>query len=640
MAQAYEELQAHLSTLRNEASTPVNERLVETCCQVLPLYLQQPESVSLVKELSAVVPTIQADPTLLNKLLIALLKPYSFSDILTLSENVDFVSGLNVQAVPYNRLLLAILRKATLNPSDAATVAGRPEIISSLITLWLSSPEPGIAQEAGEVLHGLLKIDHQSSRDTTGSPPGLVWKRVFQDKDVYSLLFSLCVADTSKSSHELSRKQRTLAQARLLEVLPNIAALDWDTVTRSHNKDVEQRYFSTADSSASLLSFAVLNMVDTKDDVIMYRCLFEFFVDLIQTVNQAGFDSTQDTSLSLDYLIQHGIHNKVVSLYIDPDERRHGILEVPFLYPSAAKYVATYASVYQKHFLGSPARSKVVRRLEQAIDLSPSRWAHQESPRHDLHVLASLPRVALLPGADSASQAVGSVIRLLPSKQTNPDALNTLATIFQGPNKVESLTYPDESPMTSSIDERGVVEAQAARVLYFLYVTRYNPRLFADLVAHADSVSLTDTALAAINVVSSIITSTWAPLSEATLPGMIKESDFVRQLPNPTPATPASGVQSILAPPSLEHTLPWILKPARSFANLVGGRGDVESVAYKVAVAKHETLKAMYSRLKSATEDEPEQAYKDILETLRRSIARGPFSQEGEVGGRIATMEL
>ncbi|KAG8626802.1 hypothetical protein KVT40_005747 [Elsinoe batatas] len=640
MAQVYKELQDHLSALRNETTTPVNERLVETCCQVLPLHLSQNESMSLVKELSAVVPTIQADPALLNKLLIALLEPYSFSDILTLSENVDFVSGLHVQAVPYNRLLLAILRKATLNPSDAATVAGRPEIISSLITLWLSTPDPGIAQEAGEVLYGLLKIDHQSSRDTTGSPPGLVWKRVFQDKDVYSLLFSLCVADASKSNHELSRNQRTLAQARLLEVLPNIAVLDWDTVTRSHNKDVERKYLSRTDASTSLMSFAVLAMVDTQDDVLISKCLFEFFVDLIQTVNQAGLDSSQGTSLSLDYLIQHGVHDKVVSLYVDPNERKHGMLEVQFLYSSAAKYVATYASVYQKHFLASPTRSDVVRRLEQAIDLSPSRWAHQESPRHDLHVLASLPRVALLPGGDSASQAVGSVIRLLPSKQTNPDALNTLATICQGPNKVESLTYPEESPMTSSIDERGVAEAQAARVLYFLYVTRYNPHLFADLVAHADSISLTDTALAAINVISSIITSTWAPLSEAALPGMIKESDFVRQLPDPTPATPASGVQSILAPPSLEHTLPWILKPARSFANLVGGRGDVESVAYKVAVAKHETLKAMYSRLKSVTEDEPEQAYKDILETLRRSITRGPFSQEGEVGGRIATMEL
>ncbi|KAF4547109.1 Hypothetical protein D9617_59g026480 [Elsinoe fawcettii] len=640
MAQFRQDLQDHIHSLQTDPSTPINERLIETCCQALPLQLSQADSVTFIKDLSAVVPTIQNDPTSLNKLLIALLEPYSFSDILGLSENVDFVSGLHVQAVPYNRLLLAILQKATRRPSEAATVAGRPEIVSSLVTLWLSTPDPGIAQEAGEVFYGLLKVDHQASQDGAGSP-GLFWKRVFQDKDVYSLFFSLCVADPSKSDHELTRNQRTLAQSRLLEVLPNLAALDWQTMTNSHSKEIEGKYFTgTKIPQSSLFTFATLQMVDTEDDVLMYKCLFEFFADLIRTVNEEGRSSQKGASLALEFLIENGIHDKVLNLYVDPDERKQGMLEVQFLYSSAARYVATYVSTYPSHFLGSDVRPKVIRRLEQAIDLSPSRWAHQESPRHDLHVLASLPRIALLPGLDSASQAVGSIIRLLPSKQTNPDALNTLATIFQGPSKVDSLTFPEESPMTSSIDERGLAEAQAARALYFLYVSRYNPQLFADLVAHADSIALKDTALAAINVVSAIILSTWAPLSEAALPGMIKESEFIRQLPDPTPATPSSGVQAILAPPSLEHTLPWLLKPARSFANLVGGRGDTESVAYKVAVAKHDTLRGMYNRLKSVTENETDQGYQDILETLRRSIARGPFSQEGEVGGRIATMEL
>ncbi|TKX25678.1 hypothetical protein C1H76_2328 [Elsinoe australis] len=644
MANLNQELQDHFKSLKDDPTTSINERLIETCCQVLPQQLSQPDSVALVKGLSALVPTVQNDPTLLNKLLIALLEPYSFSDILSLSENVDFVSGLNVQAVPYNRLLLSILRKATLRSSDASTVASRPEILSSLVTLWLSTPEPGIAQEAGEVFSGLLEVDHQNVQDSTSSPPGLVWKRVFQDKDVYSLFYSICVADPRQSTHDISRNQRTLAQSRLLEVLPNICALDWQTVSRSHFKDVEEKYVGPSPQAGTtptgLLGFATQHMVDTKDDVLMHKCLVEFFADLIATVNDTGMGTQKGSSLSLDYLLESGIHDRITDLYVDPNERKHGMLEVQFLYSSAAKYVAIYASIYQSHFMGSKIRGGVLRRLENAIDQSPSRWAHQESPRHDLHVLSSLPRVALLPDLSSAGRSIGSIIRLLPSKQTNPDALNTLATIFQGPNKVESLTYPEESPMTSSIDERGLAEAQAARALYFLYVTRYNTYLFADLVAHADSVALTDVALAAINVISSIITSTWAPLSEKALQGMITESEFIRQLPEPTPATPTSGVQAILAPPSLEHTLPWLLKPARSFANLVGGRGDTESVANKVAVAKHETLRAMYNRLKVVADNDSDQGYQDILETLRKSIARGPWSQGGDVGGRVATMEL
>ncbi|PNS15809.1 hypothetical protein CAC42_4261 [Sphaceloma murrayae] len=634
MSDLRSELGAHLEALEDDSGTTVNDRLVETCCQVLPLQLSQTESVALIQRLSTLVPTIENDPTLLNKLLIALLEPYSFSDILGLSQNVDFATGLNVQALPYNRLLLAILRKATLKSSDAATVAGRPEILLSLITLWLSTPEPGIGQEAGQILFGLLKTDCQDVQDATAQP-GLVWKRVFQDKDVYSLFFSICTSDTKLSAHEISRNQRTLAQSRLLEVLPHVCALDWQTVSRSHFPEVEGRF-----SSSSLLDFSTQHMVDTQDDVLMHKCLVEFFSELIETADTTGMGTQKGSSLSLDHLITNGIHDRLANLYIDPDERKHGILEVQFLYSSAAKYIATYASVYPNHFMASSLRTGVLRRLESALDLTPSRWAHQASPKNDLHVLASVPRVALLPDSNPAGQAIGSIIRLLPTKQTNADVLNTIATIFQGPSKVESLTYPVESPMTSSIDERGLAEAQAARALYYLYVTRYNPGIFADLVACADSIALTDLALASINVITSVITSTWAPLTDRPLPGVITESDFVRQLPDPTPATSSSGVQAILGPPSLEHTLPWLLKPARSFANLVGGRGDTESVAYKVSVAKHEALKAMYSRLKAVVEHDSDQGYQEILDTLRRTIARGPWAQGGEVGGRIATMEL
>ncbi|KAF2153302.1 hypothetical protein K461DRAFT_225108 [Myriangium duriaei CBS 260.36] len=637
------ELQAHLDLLRDGSSSQIDERLIDSCCQVLPRQLSQAESVSLITNISKLAPTLPLDPTPLNKLLITLLEPYSFSDILGLSDNIDFVTGLSVRAVPYNRLLLAILSKATLSPSDAATIAGRPEVISALITLWLTTSEPGIGHEAGEVLYGLLKVDYQSDGFSSTSGQGLVWKRVFQDKDVYSLIYSICISDPKRSQHDVSRNQRTLAQSRLLELLPKLCLLDWTALTRSHMEQVERSYASHP--SNGLLGFAAIDMVNTEDDVLMHKCLIEFFSDLIETVTTSGPDTHRDSSVSLDFLISTGVHVRLADFYVDPSESRHGVLEVQFLYSSVARYVATYASNYSDHFSKLDYNYEVLVRLQKALNLSPSQWAHQESPRHDLNVLASLPRAVLLrsitePNIGSTRLPGDSVLSRLPTKQTNSDVLNTLATIFKGPSSVESLTYPEESPMMSSIDEKGLAEAQAARALYYLYIAKYNPNIFSDLVSHADSIALTDTALAAINVIHAVINSNWAPLPPSPVRRMISEADLLSQLPNPPPATPNSGPEAIIAPPSMEHTLPYLIKPARSFANIVGGRGDVESVAYKVAIAKFDALKSLHDRLQDVAATDPEPGYEQILFTLNRSVTRGPWSHQGDAGGRVATMEL
>lgn len=639
MGDIAEELRAHLETVQNAPGTALDAHLIDTCCTVLPLQLSRNDTVALAQQLSTLVTTVQTDPSPLIRLLTLLLGQFSFSEILGLAPDIDYVRGLDVRNLPYNPLILAILRKAARSPSDAASIAARTDAVSALITLWLSTPEPGIGQEAGEVLYDLLAADTQpETAASVGPGRGLFWKRVFQDRDVCTLFYSLTTSRTHLSAHELSRNQRTLAQARLLAMIPRLCVLNWSALTRSHPEGVEAPF--TANPGRGLLGFAVTDMVDTKDDVLMHKCLIEFYSELIATVARSGPDTQRQSSLSLDFLIDAGVHARLTDFYSDPSEARHGALEVHFLYSSMAKYVATYASHYPDRFMDDERRGPIMARLEQALSISSLRWVHQEPPKYDLHLLASLPRVALLPRRDSTGRTRPSVISLLPTKQTVPDALNTLAAVFKGPSTVDSLTYPEESPMMSSIDERGLSEAQAARSLYFLYVTRYNPRLFEDLVSHADSVALTDLALASINVLSSIVNSTWAPLSDRSLRGMLTEAELLALLPNPPPAMPFSGPQALLAPPSLEHTLPYLLKPARSFANLVGGRGDSENAAYKVALAKYDVLKALHERLQAAVADEPEEGYEEILATLKRSVARGPWSHQGDVGGHVATMEL
>lgn len=639
------QLRGHLQDLESDPSQELNERLFESCALVLPQTLSTDQSGQLIQQLSQLLPRLHANPTPAIGILVPLLHPFSFSDILAIGPGVDFVAGLNVEALPYNRLMLALLQKAATNPNDAATVATQPEVVVALVKLWLCTHDTGVASQCGQVLLGLLQVDQQTSVESAanglpGQGQGLVWKRIFYDQDVYSLLFSICSLRSDDASTKLSKSQRTLAQARLLEWLPKVGAMDWVTITRSHHAEIESRY--TNGRSEGLLLFASSCMVDIKDDVLMHRCLIDFFADLISTVRHTQGASSLQSSVSLDFLHTHKLHTQASAFYLDPRNPKHDPLDVSFLYGPSANYVAVYASTYPEHFLASPVRQQTLKQLSQTLDQSPTRWAHTESPKYDLHVLASLPRTALLPVQRGPNAWSSSPVSLLPSKSTNPDVLNTLATLFHGPARNEIITYPAGSPLTDEADAEAQSEAQMARALYFLYLN-YNPRLFADLVSHADTVALKDQALAAISVLMSIITSNWLPLAEAAANSdttTTTEADLVSWLPSPPTATPAAGVLAILAPPSLEYTLPYLLKPAQSFSNLVGGRGDAESAAYKIAVAKFDTLKTLHDRLAEFAQAEPGQGYEDILATLQKRIAEGPWSRQAEVGGRIATMDL
>lgn len=101
-----------------------------------------------------------------------------------------------------------------------------------------------------------------------------------------------------------------------------------------------------------------------------------------------------------------------------------------------------------------------------------------------------------------------------------------------------------------------------------------------------------------------------------------------------------SGHIALLSPPAVEYTMPYMLKPPRTFANLVGGRGDAESSAYKIAAAKFDALRALNSKLETQVRQTPGAGYEDILRTVSRKLADGPWGREAEVGGHIATLEL
>lgn len=348
--------------------------------------------------------------------------------------------------------------------------------------------------------------------------------------------------------------------------------------------------------------------------------------------------SRQHQSIALEFLITTGLHARSLSFYLQPENPSHDPVDVSFLYGTSAHYCSIYASSLPEHFFRSSTLQATLTRLSRALDVSPGKWAHGESPKHDLHVLASIPRKALLAPINRGLAWNNTPLSLVPSNQTSADGLNTLAAVFHGPSERIVQKFPPDSPLSNDIDPFTEGEATAARALFYLYLS-HNPRLFGDIISHADTIALKEKALAAINVISGVITAEWAslPLDDESLP---TETSLNAMMPQPALAMSNSGVLAILSPPCLEHALPYLLQPAQSFTNLVGGRGDTESTAYIVASAKYDALRALQSRLRELSQKEKLPEYEEMLGVIDKRVREGPWNREGEVGGRIGTLEL
>ncbi|UJO19923.1 uncharacterized protein CLAFUR5_10223 [Fulvia fulva] len=615
-------LNDNVNATTNDSAVALDERLFDEAELIVTQSLPAETRLQLVSSLSSLLLNLQQDPTPAVNLLLKLVEPFSFSHVLQLG-NVPFTEGLAVgeHMVAFNRLILALLSKASHNAADAATLAGMLDTVLALVRLWLCTRDTGITNQSHQILLDLLAVDQQRE-DTDAHVPtggqGLFWKRIFGDRDVYRTFFEACSL-TGPSLLKLNKSQRTLAQARLMEWLPKVAAMDWNAASKSHHPEIEAEY----KVNGGLLDLAATHMVDTKDDVLMHQVLINFYSDILRatkpTVRLAG---SPGDSAGLRYLVTQGVHAGTAAIYVQLPGVQLDPLEAMFLYGPAAHYIATYASEYPDHFLASQMPKQALDRLGVALDLSAAKWAHSDSPKHDLHLLASLPRKALLATTGTAGWRA-SPLSLLPSKATNPDVLNTLAAVFHGPARdviFRPGTTLEQEPTT-------IEEASQARALYYHYIASNN-RFWEDITRHADTVALKDLALAAINCLTAVVTANWndSETETTTLPTTL--------------ATPPSGHLAILSPPALEYALPYLLKPPQTFANIVGGRGDAESSAYKIAAAKFDSLKAFQVRLVTQVEQSPGQGYEDILATINKRLAEGPLSKEGEVGGQVGTMEL
>ncbi|KAI4642751.1 uncharacterized protein J4E78_010082 [Alternaria triticimaculans] len=611
------ELSEHLQKVDQDPTTPLDTDLLERCelSTNTPEYRSQiwKETRPLFLQMAALLPTLQQDPTPLTHFIVKLAEPYRFDDI----KDIDFEIGLDLKATPFHSLILTLLEKATTSSTDAQALANRPAVMLAIVRLWLCTQDAGVATQAEELLTSLLEvsknepvsIDGKSSLHTYGTGP--MWRRLFSDRDISSLYYHYTSLKdlTSPPQPLLNKRDKTISQARLLSWLPRVAAMDWNAVTSSYGPEAEKEV--GLKEGQGLLHYAALKMVDTEDDMLMHMTLLQFYSTLITTVKAKPHLSHYDSSLALDFLIEEGVHKGIVDFHTSNNPS----LDHSFLSSRTAQYISDYASHYPENFEKSSEMPTIRNYVHRNI---------RKCEASDLNIIASMPRSTLIPQKASGPSWDDCVITDMPITRTNQDALKTLATIFHGPPK-EEITFPQTETIGSD-SKRTQTEAAYARLLTALFYMK-KPNMFADITTHMETIAMKENALAALTLVGALITSTW---STDPLPNIPANDPTYARLT----AFPKSGVDLILDPTISGGVLPSLLKPATTFSNLVGGRGDAENAAYIVATAKFEVLKTLGRKL------EQDGGRQDVLAMVRRRVGDGVWGDSGNVGSRIGTLEM
>lgn len=532
---------------------------------------------------------------------------FGFTRVLAIKPPVDFLAGLTVPSPPVNLTTLGLLEKATYHPVDIGIVAGKPEVVGALVRLWLCTAETAVAQKARTVLIDFLSNE---TCDTTSIDDNLMWRRVFHDKDVYGSIFSLCSLKTVGQAGQLSKNQKTVAQGRLLDLIITLDSHS-SPLRTSQLPDIERQY---GVENGGLLDFAFLHMVDYRNDDLMLSTIIDTCTQYMKPSIRE-----EDPPFSLIFLKKNGLHTLCTSYFLKPSPEQSS-----WLLGVSAAYLACYCSYYPKYLLDDAelTRSLLDRMVGTFTNVSMGNWLSGLVPKTHLKVLASLPRIMLLPGNTPTDPLP---LNLIPSNAASEPVFDVLSEVLCG--------HP-------GIDDD---EQAAARALYFVYLDEY-PDFWTYVVKAADTVALTSVAIAAISLIERVILAQWKPLNEYPSTPLasghcLPSEDWLSQHCNDGIALPKTGMEAIMThQAAAESVLPYLLKPAQTFSNLVGGgRGDVESAAWKIAVAKHHVLISFYGKLREMA-DSPEK--QDMVETVRRRIAQGPMGGSSQVGGSVETMEM
>ncbi|KAL9099453.1 MAG: hypothetical protein Q9163_005048 [Psora crenata] len=608
LAATVKKIQEHLRDTLHTPSTQLDARVLEHLDTQASDSLDGPTRHSLLNQLSQILPTLQQDPTPVTDLVERLISPsgFTFSDVLSIQPSVDFHAGLTSPLPPVNLVTLRLLGKAKKSIADIGIVAGQQEIVGALVRLWLYTQETVVGQRACALLSGLLLGGLAALDSSTHVDPlreeNLMWRRVFRDKNIYESIFSTCSLSSLGEKNQLSLRQKTIAQGRLLEFLMLMRA---DPVRTSQIPEVERKY---GVNDGGLLEFATVHMLDLKDDHLVLCTLICFCADFIRT-EKSGPSSF---SSGLEFLKKHGLHKSCLSYYLTPSPDHPAWVQT-----SAAEYVRVYCSCYREDFLNDPLLPNEIINIitDRLSNVSRGAWLSGRVPVNDLEVLSHLPQTMLLVHGSK------SVLTMLPPNSSDACVPTALSAVFG----CSADCMPEDQA--------------AARALYFVYMDEY-PDFWDIIIKIAGTVAILDAALAANRLMGSIIRACWQRLPTApnnTARYNLPTEEWLSTRYNHGAPLPQTGIEAIMATGTVMTLLPYLLKPGQTFTSVVGGgNGDVKSAAWKVAVAKHEMRILFLEKIKQLPSSPDMQA---MIVTLERCFAQGPMGGSSRLGGSIATME-
>jgi hypothetical protein len=284
-----DDLDAHLDELLADPSLPLKPQIFDNVELQLTEGNIPPLVPHLLPKLTAILKTYDQDPAVLAGLAVRLLGPVPFDQALGLASQESLVQALRSPAPSANTLAMTVLEKAANSPGDVASLSAVVPLVSEFLRRWLIAPQVEVGEKGARVLVNLLDVDcelppsgvsAQMASDIaprTSPGRGMLWRRLFRDARVYGIFINVCSGrdvDTKADGRQLS-----LAQGRLLRILPRLAVLNFNAVSLS-DFPLPVAANGPAAANSGLLQFAGLHMVDRRD-MLMHLSLIDFFEALV-----------------------------------------------------------------------------------------------------------------------------------------------------------------------------------------------------------------------------------------------------------------------------------------------------------------------------------------------------------------------
>ncbi|OAA72051.1 hypothetical protein LEL_09286 [Akanthomyces lecanii RCEF 1005] len=322
-----DELHAHIAELVDNPDTPIDARLLDeielqltetNIPPLLPTVL-----VPLTQILRTTGSTTPQDPSPLLSLTTKLLSPLPFSRVLAIADAPSLLSALASPLASANLLALTILHKAARSPADAAILSTLPDLVEALVTRWLDAQDVGVGERAGKVLGDLLETDCDvvADADDARSPHGggvngtelvqhrrvpghgRIWDMIFGSEQLFAIIPSLCRPPPGPerdddAANSRTARQTSIAQGRLLRLLPRLATINMPAITHTAFPDLIPLPQSLArDTGHGLLQWAALGMVD-RSDMLMHLGLIDFFETYVSVMRITDSAPTSSTSVT------------------------------------------------------------------------------------------------------------------------------------------------------------------------------------------------------------------------------------------------------------------------------------------------------------------------------------------------------